>query len=131
MRYGRVRTFDWLHPRDSQTLSFRGFFVCVKQHKAHPGALWKGQKLQLASSAGFPNVELSWFLRLCKRTQSAPGCAMAGSEHLITFNWVHPRDSQTLSFRGFRLCKRTQSAPGRAMAGSEHSIGFIRGIPKR
>ena len=46
--------------------------------KRNPGALWQGQNISLGSSAGFPDVELSWFLRLCRRTQSAPVCAMEG-----------------------------------------------------
>ena len=109
-RYDRVRTFNWVHPQDSQTLSFRGFFVCVREHKPHPGALWQGQNLYLSSSAGFPNVELSWILRLCKRTQSETQVRYG---RVRTFHWVHPRDSQMLNFRGFFVCVREHKAhPG-------------------
>ena len=167
MCYGRGKTKCWLLQRSSPTLSFCGFFVCVKKHKARRGALWRGPGAEtlLGSSARFPNVELWSFLRLCTITQSAPGRAMAGSEHFgfinevtkrwalvvssyvytntkrtrvrygrvrTLSNWVHPQDSQTLSFRGFFVCVREHKAKPRcAMAGSEHLIGFIRGIPKR
>ena len=44
---------------------------------AHPGALWEFEKRRLSgSSALLPSFQLSWFLGLCKKTQSAPGCAM-------------------------------------------------------
>ena len=66
------------HLRSSPTLSFRGFLVCDKEHKANQGALWKGQNICWGSSARFPKVELWWFLRLCQRTQSAPGRANYG-----------------------------------------------------
>ena len=90
--------------------------------------------------------------------QSAPGCAMAGSEHLIGFiselSWFLRLCKRTQRAPGcamarseiflgssarfpkvelswfLRLCKRTQSAPGCAMVGSKH-FGFISEVPKR
>ena len=127
VRYGRVKKFVGVHQRGSQRSSFGGFSVCVSEHKAHPGTLIRaGAENCLGSFAGFPKVELSWFLRLCKRTQSATGVLWQGSNKMLAASAKLPNFE--LSWL-LRLCKRTQSAPGCAMVGSKH-FRFISEVPK-
>ena len=92
------------------------------KYKAHPGALWEGEKQRLSgSSALLPSFQLSWFLGLREKTQSAPGGAMG--KHKAHLGALWEGEKQRLSgssallpsfqlswFLG--LCKKTQAHPG-------------------
>ena len=113
VRCGRVTNKGYrVHQRCCQALSFPASLVCVRKRKAHPGALWEGEKQRLSgSSVLLPSFGFSWFLGLCKKTQSNPG-ALYGRVRNKGYR-VHQRCCQALSFPASLVCVRKRKAhPG-------------------
>ena len=124
VRYGRVRNKGYrVHQCCCQALGFPGSLVCVRKRKAHPGALWEGEKQRLSgSSVLLPSFGFSWFLGLCKKTQSAPGCALwEGEKQRLSGSSALLPSFELSWFLG--LCKKTQSNPG-ALYGRVRNKGY-------
>ena len=148
VRYGRVRNKGYrVHQRCCQALSFHAFLACARKRKAkaetgcamgkdkaHPGALWEGEKQRFSgSSALLPSLNFPGSLVRVRKQQGAPGCAMGKHKAHpggLSEGQVHQRCCQALGFPGSLACARkhmkTQTARGCASKGSKSVSGSNR-----